>query len=85
MVLELLPKAKAAASPPSFATVTRDALPCHGAPGATYAVPAAWQIARQVAKAAEYLHSKGLMHGDTWMKNFGCSNHSIWFCGQLDK
>eukprot|EP00434_Breviolum_minutum_P000701 symbB.v1.2.000616.t1/scaffold26.1/size418576/31 len=33
MVLELLQNAKAAANPPNFATVTRDALPRHGAPG----------------------------------------------------
>eukprot|EP00435_Cladocopium_sp_Y103_P017571 s829_g4.t1 len=59
MVLELLPNAKAAASPPSFATVTRDALPRHGAPGVLYAPKAARQIAAQVSAAAEYLHSKG--------------------------
>ena len=72
MVLELLQNAKAAASPPSFATVTRDALPCHGAPGVLYAPKAARQIAAQVSAAAEYLHSKGLMHGDTWEWLWSC-------------
>eukprot|EP00438_Fugacium_kawagutii_P002635 Skav201686 [mRNA] locus=scaffold641:558886:561796:- [translate_table: standard] len=66
MVLELLPDAKAAAAPPSFATVTRDALPRHGAPGVAYSVSAARRIAHRVSSAAEYLHSKGLMHGETW-------------------
>ena len=66
MVLELLQNAKAAANPPNFATVTRDALPRHGAPGVLYTVSAARQIALRVSAAAEYLHSKGLMHGETW-------------------
>ena len=69
MVLELLQNAKAAANPPSFATVTRDALPRHGAPGVLYTVSAARQIALRVSAAAEYLHSKGLMHGDIYLHN----------------
>lgn len=67
MVLELLPKATAAAKPPSFATVTRDALPCHGAAGPSYVAKAAKQIALRVSHAAAYLHEKGLMHGDAWL------------------
>ncbi|CAK8995065.1 Ribonuclease P protein subunit p30 (RNaseP protein p30) (RNase P subunit 2) [Durusdinium trenchii] len=69
MILELLPKAQAAAAPPSFATVTRDALPQHGGKGTCYTPSAARQIAVRVSGAAEYLHRKGLMHGDIYLHN----------------
>eukprot|EP00913_Durusdinium_trenchii_P012467 g11703.t1 len=75
MILELLPKAQAAAAPPSFATVTRDALPQHGGKGTCYTPSAARQIAVRVSGAAEYLHRKGLMHGETWQGVRGRHGH----------
>ncbi|CAJ1374566.1 unnamed protein product [Effrenium voratum] len=67
MVLELLPEAKAAGRPPSFASVTRDAAPVAGDP--RWTPGAAKRIAGRVAQAAEYLHGKGLMHGDIYLHN----------------
>eukprot|EP00931_Biecheleriopsis_adriatica_P059753 TRINITY_DN35813_c0_g1_i1.p1 TRINITY_DN35813_c0_g1~~TRINITY_DN35813_c0_g1_i1.p1 ORF type:complete len:465 (+),score=118.40 TRINITY_DN35813_c0_g1_i1:33-1427(+) len=69
MILELLKNASAAAGGPTFTTVTRDALPCHGGPGPLYRVPAIRKIAIGVASAAAYLHQKGLMHGDIYLHN----------------
>eukprot|EP00930_Biecheleria_cincta_P049585 TRINITY_DN34786_c0_g1_i1.p1 TRINITY_DN34786_c0_g1~~TRINITY_DN34786_c0_g1_i1.p1 ORF type:complete len:468 (+),score=83.15 TRINITY_DN34786_c0_g1_i1:49-1452(+) len=69
LILELLQGATAAAGPPTFSTVTRDALPCHGGPGPRYTIAAVQQIALAVASAAAYLHEKGLMHGDIYLHN----------------
>lgn len=69
LILELLQGATAAAGPPTFSTVTRDALPCHGGPGPRYAIAAVQEIALAVASAAAYLHEKGLMHGDIYLHN----------------
>lgn len=69
MLLELLSDASAAASPPSFATVTRDATPSLGGKGPTYRPKAAASVALAVASACEYLHSRGLSHGDVYLHN----------------
>lgn len=69
MLLELLSDASAAASPPSFATVTRDAIPSLGGKGPTYRPGAAASVALAVASACEYLHSRGLLHGDVYLHN----------------
>lgn len=69
ILLELLEGASAAASPPSFSTVTRDALPGTGGKGPRYTLAGALAVARSVARASEYLHSIGLMHGDVYLHN----------------
>lgn len=69
ILLELLEGATAAASPPNFSTVTRDALPGQGGKGPQYTVAGALAVARSVARACEYLHSIGLMHGDVYLHN----------------
>merc|ERR1719150_2105087 len=69
MILELLEGAVAAASPPSFATVTRDALRKDGGKGPSLSVASALDVARAVAQAIAYLHGKGLVHGDVYLHN----------------
>jgi len=72
MVLEKIDGASAAASPPSFwprLTVTRDLLPSQGGRGPSFTATAALQIARAVAQGCEYLHGRGILHGDVYLHN----------------
>lgn len=72
MVLEKIVGAEAAASPPSMApvfTVTRDLLPAQGGKGPSFTASAALRIARTVARGLEYMHSRGLLHGDVYLHN----------------
>jgi len=69
MIMELLVGSQQAASPPSFATVTRDNLRANGGSGPTYTPQAARAIAASVARACQYLRSKGLHHGDVYLHN----------------
>lgn len=66
MVLELLEGARAAARPPSFASVTRDVLD----PDQPALLPAeALHVATEVGRACAWLHGRGLMHGDVYLHN----------------
>lgn len=69
MILELLEGAVAAASPPNFATVTRDALPDQGGRGPRYSASGALGVAQAVASACEYLWHRGVLHGDVYLHN----------------
>eukprot|EP00928_Gymnodinium_smaydae_P015470 TRINITY_DN15724_c0_g1_i1.p1 TRINITY_DN15724_c0_g1~~TRINITY_DN15724_c0_g1_i1.p1 ORF type:complete len:554 (-),score=80.02 TRINITY_DN15724_c0_g1_i1:75-1736(-) len=71
LILELLTGYKAAAGPPSFASVTRDHLPSHSppGPGPRFTAAAALKIAQSVAKGAAGMHACGLMHGDIYLHN----------------
>lgn len=69
MILELLPGATAASSPPSFATVTRDELPGQGGRGPVFTATAAVDVAEAVASATAYLHERGVVHGDIYLHN----------------
>lgn len=71
MVLEKIDGAVAAASPPSIPhfTVTRDLLPAQGGKGPSFTAAAALRIARAVARGCEYLHKRGLLHGDVYLHN----------------
>jgi len=69
MVMELLEGSMQAASPPSFSTVTRDFLSRQGGKGPTYTAESAVEVACVVARASEYLRSKGIHHGDVYLHN----------------
>jgi len=66
MVLELLDGASAAGGPPSFDSVTRDAL---DTTAQALALADALRVAREVGSALAWLHSRGLMHGDIYLHN----------------
>merc|ERR1711862_78565 len=71
LILEMLHGYKAAAGPPTFATVTRDNLPScvPPGPGPRYTPASAVAIARSVAAGAAKLHASGVMHGDIYLHN----------------
>uniref|UniRef100_A0A7S4QXK1 Protein kinase domain-containing protein n=1 Tax=Alexandrium monilatum TaxID=311494 RepID=A0A7S4QXK1_9DINO len=71
MVLEKIDGAVAAASPPAFDpwTVTRDVVPAQGGRGPSFTAEAALRIAQTVAQGCEYMHSRGLLHGDVYLHN----------------
>lgn len=66
MVLELLRGARAASGPPTFDTITRDALDA----GKDALEPAdALYVAVEVGSACTWLHAHGIMHGDVYLHN----------------
>ncbi|CAK0791381.1 unnamed protein product [Prorocentrum cordatum] len=71
MVLEKIEGATGAAGAPPFQPfmITRDLLPAHGGKGPSFTAGAALAIARTVASACAYLHSRGVYHGDVYLHN----------------
>ena len=67
MALELLEGASAVGGPPNFGTVTRDAFTDGKQP--KLGVLEAFNVAVTVARAGEWLHTRGLMHGDVYLHN----------------
>ncbi len=66
LVLELIdPAFGNLAGPPSLASCTRDVY----APGTTFTLAAALQLAHGIAAAAAHLHAQGIMHGDLYAHN----------------
>jgi serine/threonine protein kinase len=67
MAVELLDGASAVGGPPSMSSVTRDAFDegKHAKLSARQAV----EVARTVARAAAWMHARGLMHGDLYLHN----------------
>lgn len=66
LVLELIdPVFGNLAGPPSLASCTRDVY----APGTTFGLAAARQLAQGIAAAAAHLHAQGIMHGDLYAHN----------------
>jgi hypothetical protein len=66
LVLELIaPAFGNLAGPPSLATCTRDVY----APGTTFSLAAALQLAHGMASAAAHLHRQGILHGDFYAHN----------------
>jgi len=66
MCMELLEGATAASGPPSFDTVTRDALDLASK---ALSPNAALTVALTVARACAWLHSMGIIHGDVYLHN----------------
>lgn len=66
LVLELIDNAFGnLAGPPSLATCTRDVY----APGTTFSLETALNIAQGIAAAAGHLHAQGILHGDLYAHN----------------